>query len=141
MRSHEAAIRRLFEGVWNGADPDVAGSLVHDDYLIHDRGLTDELRGPELYRALASGTREIFPDASFRVEDALEDGDEVALRWTMTGTHEGSIAGEEPTGERVELTAIEIDRIEHGKLVETWTRTDRLGLLEQVGAIERPGGE
>lgn len=132
-------MRQLFEGVWNGADPAVAGSLVHPDFVIHDRELAEELRGPELYRALASGTREVVPDASFAIEDVLEDGDEVALRWTMTGTHEGSIAGEEPTGRRVELSAIEIDRFEDGALVETWVRSDQLGLLEQVGAVDRGG--
>lgn len=139
MQRHEASMRRLFEAVWNGADPEVAGSLVHPEFVIHDRELADELRGPELYRALASGTREIFPDASFTIEDVLEDGDEVALRWTMTGTHEGSIAGEEPTGERVELSAIEINRFEDDALVETWIRSDQLGLLEQVGAIDAGG--
>lgn len=136
---NEAAIRRLYEGVWNGTDPAVADSLVHEDYLIHDRDLADELRGPELYRALASGTREIFPDASFAIEDLLADGNCVAVRWTMTGTHEGSMAGEEPTGDRVELAGIEINRFTDAALVETWIQSDELGLMEQVGALADAG--
>jgi predicted ester cyclase len=51
----------------------------------------------------------------------------------MTGTHEGSVFGEEPTGKEVELTAIEINRFENGRLVETWTQSDMLGLKEQLG--------
>lgn len=142
MPNHEASIRRLFEGVWNRAEPEVAASLVHPEYVIHDREMAEELRGHELYLALATATREIFPDASFAIEDVVEDGDEVALRWTMAGTHEGSIAGEEPTGKRVELSAIEIDRFQGGELAETWTQSDQLGLFEQVGLLEgRIGGE
>lgn len=135
MSGHETSVRRLYEGVWNGTDTGVADELVHESYTIHDRDLAAERRGPDLYRALASGTREIFPDASFEIEDLLRDGDRVAVRWTMTGTHKGSMAGEEPTGERVELSGIEINRFADGGLVETWIQSDQLGLHEQVGAL------
>lgn len=65
----------------------------------------------------------------------MASGEKVALRWTMTGTHDGSIMGEEPTGREVALKAVEIDRFEAGTLAETWTRSDMLGLLGQVGAM------
>jgi predicted ester cyclase len=81
-------LERLYEGVWNGANPDVAEELVAPDYVIHDRELAEELRGPDLYRTLADGTREVFPDMAFTIEDTLAAGDRVALRWIMTGTHE-----------------------------------------------------
>lgn len=139
MPGHESTIRTVFEGLWNGSNSSVVYEHVHEDYVIHDRDVAEERRGPELYRALASGTREVFPDAAFTIEDAVVDGDRVALRWTMTGTHEGSMAGEEPTGREVELSAIEINRFSDGKLVETWTQSDQLGLLQQAGALEQPG--
>lgn len=126
-------IRRLFDGVWNDGEPGVADDLVAEDYTIHDRELAAELSGPTLYRALAEGTREVFPDAAFAIEDLLVDGDRVALRWEMTGSHEGSLFGEEPTGRAVTLPAIEIDHFDDsGLLAETWTRSDMLGLRRQV---------
>lgn len=131
---HVERLERLYDGVWNGNDPAVADELVDSDYVIHDRELAEELRGPELYRALASGTRELFPDVTFAIEDILAADDRVALRWTMTGTHEDSVFGEEPTGRRVTLEAIEINRFEDGKLVETWTQSDMLGLAERLDA-------
>lgn len=45
---------RLFEGVWNGKNPAVADELVSHEYFIHDRAIVDEMRGPELYKTLAS---------------------------------------------------------------------------------------
>jgi predicted ester cyclase len=128
-------LRRLYEDVWNGADPSTAAELVHKSYRIHDRELAERLRGPELYRALADGTREAFPDATFAIEDTVAAGDRVALRWTMTGTHEGASFGVEPTGRRVELVGIEIDRFEEGLLAESWVQSDQLGLMERVGAL------
>ncbi len=131
---HEKRLYELYEGVWNGANPDVADELVDSSYFIHDRDIAEELRGPELYKMLASTTREIFPDMSFTIDDVVAADDRVALRWTMTGSHEGSMFGIEPTGNRVTLTAIEINRFEDGKLAETWTQSDMLGLLEQLDA-------
>ncbi|WP_313694859.1 ester cyclase [Halorarum halobium] len=133
---HVERIERLFRGVWNGENPAVADDLVGPDYLIHDRDLAAELRGPDLYRELAAGTRAVFPDMAFTIEDTVADGDEVAVRWTMTGTHEAPAFGVEPTGRSVELTAVEINRFADGLLVETWTRSDMLGLMEQVGALQ-----
>jgi predicted ester cyclase len=135
MADHERAVRRLFEDVWNGANPDTSADLVHDDYTIHDRDLADRLAGPELYTALATGTREAFPDATFTIDDVVADGDTIAVRWTMTGTHEGPLADEEPTGRTVELAGMEFDRFTDGLLRETWTQSDQLGLLRQVDAL------
>jgi steroid delta-isomerase-like uncharacterized protein len=131
----ENRLERLIDGVWNGEDPSVADELVAEDYYIHDRDLAEEIRGPELYRALASGTREVFPDMRITIEDSVAAGDRVALRWTMHGTHEGELFGVAPTGRAVTLSAIEIDRFEGGRLAETWTQSDTAGLMEQVGAL------
>jgi predicted ester cyclase len=67
------------------------------------------------------------------IEDMVTAGEKIALRWTMTGTHQGTMFGVESTGRQVELTAIEINRFEDGKLIETWTQSDQLGLMHQLG--------
>jgi steroid delta-isomerase-like uncharacterized protein len=133
MRTPEDTLTQLYEDVWNGSNPDTANELVHEEYHIHDRELAAEMQGPALYRALASGTRDIFPDMTVTIDDLIAADTKVALRWTMTGTHEGGpMFGVEPTGREVELTAIEINRFENGKLIETWTQSDQLGLLHQL---------
>jgi steroid delta-isomerase-like uncharacterized protein len=133
MMTPEEALIQLYQDVWNGNNPETADDLVHEEYVIHDRELAAEVHGPELYKALASGIREIFPDMSFTVADTVAAGEKVALRWTMTGTHQGPMFGVEPTGREIELTAIEINRFADEKLIETWTQSDQLGLMEQLG--------
>ena len=133
METPEDTLTRLYEDVWNGANPDTADKLVHEEYLIHDRDLAAEMQGPELYKALASGTRDVFPDMTITIEDMVTAGEKIALRWTMTGTHQGTMFGVESTGRQAELTAIEINRFEDGKLIETWTQSDQLGLMHQLG--------
>jgi predicted ester cyclase len=63
----------------------------------------------------------------------------VVTRWRAQGTHEGELMGISPTGNRVEIMGMSIDRIEGGKVVETWDQYDALGMLQQLGAIPQPG--
>jgi steroid delta-isomerase-like uncharacterized protein len=79
-----------------------------------------------------------FPDLKIEIEDLMGDGDRVAWRLTVTGTHKGEFRGVPPTGTKVKFAAGYIFRIENGKIIERWTNFDRLGLLVQLGAIPAP---
>lgn len=136
-RANPTMVRRLYRDVWNGGNPDSVEELVAGRYVIHDRELPDRLSGPAKYRQLAEMTREIFPDMTFVIDDPFAVDDKVAVRWTMHGTHEGAGYGMNPTGRSVEMTGIEINRFADGHLVDTWTQSDQLGLMEQIGALDQ----
>ncbi|WP_436348440.1 hypothetical protein [Natronorubrum sp. FCH18a] len=57
--TNQQVIERLYAEVWNGTNPNTVEELVHETYVIHDRELAEELRGPELYEALASSMRSL----------------------------------------------------------------------------------
>jgi predicted ester cyclase len=68
----------------------------------------------------------------------LTEGDRVAYRWTAVGTHQGELLGVPPSGNRVELTGITVERIEGTKIAETWNNFDQLGMMRQIGAVTAP---
>ena len=68
--------------------------------------------------------REGFPDLSITIEDEMAEGDRVAARVTMRGTHLGAFQGITPTGKRVEVKAMDMFRISGGKIVEHWGHAD-----------------
>ena len=76
-----------------------------------------------------------FPDAVFKIDDMIGEGNKVVDRFTITGTHLGSFAGVKPTGRRVAVAGITMVTIEGGRIVERWGLTDQLGLLRQLGAL------
>jgi steroid delta-isomerase-like uncharacterized protein len=80
-----------------------------------------------------------FPDLKLMVEDQIAEGDKVVTRWSATGTHQGELLGIPPTGKQTTATGITIDRIQGGKIVETWTHWDNLGLLQQLGVVPQMG--
>jgi predicted ester cyclase len=69
----------------------------------------------------------------------VADGDKVVTRWTVQATHQGELNGIPATGKRVTVTAMTIDRITDGKVIESWTIFDALGLMQQLGVVPSPG--
>jgi predicted ester cyclase len=78
-----------------------------------------------------------FPDLQVTFEDMMADRDRVVARWRLEGTQKGPLMGVAPSGRRVRLEGIRIDRIANGKIVESWMQWDTLGLLEQIGALPK----
>ena len=64
----------------------------------------------------------------------------MVTRWTGRGTHQGELMGVPPSGNRTEVSGITINRISEGKIAETWTNYDALGMMQQIGAIPSPEG-
>ncbi|WP_227355644.1 ester cyclase [Haladaptatus salinisoli] len=79
-----------------------------------------------------------FPDFEATVEDAVAEGDTVAMRVTLRGTHEGEFMGIEPTGNSFEVQNAVFTRVEDGKIAERWVMPDTLGMFRQLGVVESP---
>ena len=84
-----------------------------------------------------------FLDIRVAVEDQVAERDKVVSRWTATGTHTGDLMGIPPTGRRVDISGVTINRFSGGKIVEDWYQSDDLGMMQQLGVVpsgEQPGG-
>jgi predicted ester cyclase len=84
--------------------------------------------------------RAAFPDLAYVAEEGLAEGDLVATRFSATGTHRGTFLGVAPTGRRVAYSGIDINRVQGGRIVESWVHYDALGLLQQLGIVEPIAG-
>ena len=74
-----------------------------------------------------------FPDLRVDQADSVTEGDKVAFRWIMSGTHQGELMGIAPTGERIVVMGMDIARIENGEILDYWGEFDVMGLLRQLG--------
>jgi predicted ester cyclase len=70
------------------------------------------------------------------VEDRVAEGDKVVTRWRGEMTHLGELAGAPPSGNRITMTGITIDRFEDGKIIEAWRSMDMLAVLRGIGPTE-----
>ena len=76
-----------------------------------------------------------MPDLRVVIEDMIADGDKVAVRYTLEGTHKGELFGVPPTGQHVSIKSIAIERVSDGKIREHWRVTDSLDMMQQLGVI------
>ncbi len=79
-----------------------------------------------------------MPDLRVVIEDMIAEGDKVATRYTLESTHEGELFGGPPTGQRLSIKSISVERVSDGKIREHWRVTDGLDMMQQLGVIPAP---
>ena len=136
----KALERRWFEESNKGkaAAMDIIDELHATNYIFHGGG-GEEMRNRKDYKQFMSAFYSAFPDVHFTLDDIVVEGDKVATRWTMTGTHKGEIEGISPTNKKITIRGISIERVVGGKFVETWERYDSQGFMQQLGLVPTPG--
>jgi steroid delta-isomerase-like uncharacterized protein len=132
---NKATARRFYEA-WTSGDLDVYDEILAPDARDHDtQNPHAGTLGPEGAKQTTEMYRAAFSDSHFEIDQQLADGDYVVTRWTATGTNDGELMGMPATGKRVTITGITIDRFEDGKVSESWSNWDTLGMMQQLGVI------
>ena len=134
---NKAIVRRFYE-LLNTGDLTGVDELCDTHYVFNRPGSAGQM-DREGFKQFVTMVYTAFPDLQSAIEDLIAEGDQVALRFTRRGTHQGEFRGIPPTGKQVTWTGMEIYRIAAGKLAETWVSVDALGLLQQLGAVPAPG--
>ena len=137
MEQNKANFKRLYEEVFNQGNLDIADELIGANVVEHQQqpGVTPGAAGPELVKQIARFFRFAFPDLHIAVDDLVAEGERVAARVTISGTHQGEMMGIAPTGKRVEIRSIDIIRFEDGKAAEHWGETDIMSMMQQLGVV------
>lgn len=135
---NKAVERRLLEEVYSQGKLDIVDELVASDFVGHGTAADGGDQGRDAYKQFVVEMRSAFPDLQITVEDQIAEGDKVVTRWRARGTHTGVFQGIPPTGKSGEISGTIIDRIAGGKVVECWSNTDDLGLLQQLGVMPAP---
>jgi len=131
LSERKDVVRRANEREWLAGEFDE--TLYADGYVMHDpMGDHEWPAVREMVEAVRAGT----PDLEFRFDDVLGEGDQVVVRYTLSGTNTGpSFLTAEPTGEHWEGSGISIYRFEDGKIAEQWDTFDYLGVMQQLGLL------
>lgn len=119
---------------------DLESSLA---FTSPDATLNGQPLGREGDRHRAEMLAEAFPDQHYDILDMVAEGDKLVVRWRMTGTHEGVLAGPtmtlQPSGKRLDMWGMSMYRIKGGMATEIWESFDMLDFLRQLGVLPPPG--
>ncbi|QWH18318.1 ester cyclase [Bacillus mycoides] len=130
----EQIVRKFFEEVRSGNNPDYSNQLMAEKVLAHQIVSEEEqtvCRTPEDYAEHVREMIEVYGDFSLEIQEFLVQGSKVYVRWKQVGIHLGEIDGYQPTGLPIIQMASAVYRIEDGKIAEYWIQIDRSGIQNQ----------
>lgn len=141
--ANKALVQRLYDEGMNRRNAVAAAAFYAADAMNHGRTV-----GREGMRKVFEALFAIFPDFHYRIEEATADAERVVLKVTMTGTHRGEpplpeifngmLKGVTPTGKQVTVLQFHSFRIRDGLVSEHAAVRDDLGMVLQLGLVNRP---
>jgi len=130
MTDAKAIVLRVLRAMETGEEAEF-DAVMAEDYIQHNHlG-----NGRDPVKKMVAGLRRAFPDLRVVAEDLVAEGDRVAARVTITGTHQGRFLGVDPTNKPITIRSVDIWRIEAGRLKEHWDVVDRLEFMQQLGLV------
>jgi predicted ester cyclase len=142
MSSPEEAkevVRRWNDEGWSGGKYDLAYEIISPNMTVHGAGGQQIGMGPDALIDLIRTWRTAFPDGYMEIDDLIVEGDLVGIRNTWRGTHQAEFYGIPPSGNRVTVTSVGLDRVQDGKVVEGWGELDMVGMMQSLGAMPMTG--
>lgn len=128
--ANKNAVEKTFKAI-SSHDFDALDDVMDENMTFSDP-LT-EIEGLDGYKDLMRGRISALPDTDAEFHEMVAEDDVVVVHFTYRGTHEGEYEGIEPTGNEVEGTAVMIDRLKDGKVVERTEEFDTLSWFQQLG--------
>ncbi len=122
----------------NRPDLELLDEIYHPAVVVHDCSEPEDIRGLAAVKSYYRGSHELLPDFRIEISDRFFGGDRMAARWTVTGTHAGTLHGLPPTGKAIRFSGVVIDRVVEGRIVEEWVDYNPLVVLRQLGLAPPP---
>jgi steroid delta-isomerase-like uncharacterized protein len=130
---NKVLMRRYLEAAL-ASDQTAFQALLAPDFVAHVNGQQDRATFLQHNRIFV----EAFSDRRFTVEDLVAEGDRVVARTTWRGVHTRTFQDLPPTGKQIVISAVLIERIKDGQMVEHWSLFDNLSMMQQLGIVPSP---
>lgn len=122
-----ATIKRMLEKDSKVGDKLFAAKAIRNG--AHDKAARAAFGGAAVF-----DPAKVFRNFSVKVEDTIEAGNKVVVRWRATGTHVGAFGAVAACDNNVDFTGITIYRFERNKIAETWSEFDAAKIAATCGA-------
>jgi predicted ester cyclase len=137
----ETAFPVANDAIWNEGKVELMDQYFTQDIVAHQPPFPD-VEGLDAMKAFVADVRTAFPDFRVTTDEMIFERDTFAARWTWSGTHtgHGKVIPVPPTGKKMSGTGMIMAHVVGGKIVEEWQQEDWLGLIQQLGLVQPPGG-
>ena len=128
-------LMKKFKTMINTADDHLAEELVASDAPFYTPASPEPLHGGKGYLSIVHWMRKGFSDVQWKLEEMVADENKVAVRWTLTGTHDGEFLGIKPTGNKISVCVMNFYYFnKDGKITNDIAAEGMIGILRGIGA-------
>ena len=128
--------------IWNTGNLALVDEVYALEVVVHSSSSPEDIVGPDGIKAWVTNTRTAFPDFNMMFDEIIVKGDKIVTRWTSTGTNTGTFhmaSGDlPPTGNKIKVSGIAINRVENGKAVDELVVFNVLDMMQQLGFTLTP---
>lgn len=128
------AVKDVLE-FWNTGDIDGIVEFYDEEIVWTNVALEEVYRGKGEVREFLERLFTALPDLQFTVHHKFADGDNVAERWTVAGSHLGEFMGIPPTGRHVEIHALSMVTMRDGRFLTDQFYFDTGSVMRQMGLM------
>ena len=106
--------------------------LAHYDDTVVVHGYPPGVQGKDGLRAFYAKVRAAIPDWNLVADDIICEDNRLAVRYRLSGTHQGELLGIPATARPITIMGQTIAHVRDGKVVERWQAMDEAGLIRQI---------
>lgn len=120
---------------WNKGDIDGIVEFYDEEIVWTNVALEEVYRGKGEVREFLTRLFTALPDLQFAVHHKFANGDNIAERWTVQGTHLGTFMGIPATGRHVEINALSMVTMRDGRFLTDQFYFDTGAVMRQMGLM------
>lgn len=139
VEENKRLVRRFYEEVVNTGTVDGIAAFV-DPECVETDGKVRIVSGIDGMANHVRAVRAVYPDLRLTIERQIAEGDWVATVVTARGTHSGDWLGMKPTGRLLVFTAVNVDKLRNGRILEHGGAANMLAPFLEAGALQVVGG-
>ncbi len=136
QREKNIQLMQKFETMINTADEKLAEELVASDAPFFTPASPEPLYGGKGYLSVVHWMRSGFSDVKWKIKDIIAGDDKVAVKWELTGTHDGEFMGIKPSGKKISVCVMNFYYFnKDGKVINDIAAEGMIGILRGIGAM------
>lgn len=132
---NKLVVKNFIEKVTNTGDVENISDYISPDYTEVFNGKRYPV-GIEGAKKNIIGVRKVYSNLKLEIENQIAEDDWVATCYTMSGIHSGEWMGIKPTGKKIEVTGVNINKIIDGKIVEHGGAANMFEALLNIGCVK-----
>lgn len=132
VQNPKAVLAKFGEEIFAKKDFSQLSKLMREDYIQHNPLVP---QGREGFQKFFDAWFKASPDFKYELKQIISDGDRVWTYGVYSGTHKGDWLGIPATGKSYKFDAVDIFRVQDGKLAEHWDVLDAHALFKQLGVV------